>query len=110
MREIIFTRLLPIFKACLLFLLLLFSSSPHSFEKLLTQNTKEPATEMAHVDSTFLSARSTISSDIATQVSFLLEEINLPYTQIEGSADYQIISPSIVTLALFRFNILSNAP
>ena len=108
--EIISTRLIPILKACLLFLLLLFSSSPHSFEKLLTQNTKEPATEKAHVDNTFLSARSSISSEIDTQVSFLLEEISLPDTRIEDSADYEVISPSIVPLALFRFDILSNAP
>ena len=109
MAEIIMKRLIPILQACLLCLLLAFSVFPHSFEKLI-QHAKKDQVEKVNVDGTYLSVRSTISSEVETQMCFLLEEIHLQHTPIEEFATDYVISPSIVPLALFRFIISANAP
>lgn len=109
MTEIIYKRAIPILQACLLGLLLTFSVCPHSFEKLI-QHTKKDAVEKVNVDGTYLSARSTISSEVETQLCFLLEEIQLQVTPVENFTTDYVISPSIVPLAHFRFTILANAP
>jgi len=114
MTEIIYKRLIPVLQACLLCLLLLFSVFPYSFEKLIQEAKKDSveknSIEKVYVDGTYISARSTISSEVETQICFLLEEINLQNTPVEHFGTGDVISSSIVPLALFRFTILANAP
>ena len=101
--EFNYKRLIPILQACLLCLLLLFSVLPHAFEKLI-QHAKEDQVEKVNVDGTYLSARSTISSEVETQMCFLLEEIQLQDTRTEEFTTDYVISPSIVPLA-FDFHL-----
>jgi hypothetical protein len=108
-QEIIYNRLIPMLQACLLCLLLLFSVLPHTLEKLV-QHAKKDQVEKVNVDGTYLSARSTISSEVETQMCFLLEEIILQDNRVELFTTDYVFSPSIVPLALFKFTILANAP